>query len=84
MKVENKHYRTIWQSQNKKNTVQIIDQRLLPHEFKIIDLITYRDAIEAISDMAVRVAPLIGETAVNSIEASLMPASSASLSVCPA
>tara|TARA_B100001250_G_scaffold400967_1_gene412231 strand:+ start:435 stop:1538 length:1104 start_codon:yes stop_codon:yes gene_type:complete len=63
MKVENKHYRTIWQSENKKNVVQIIDQRLLPHEFKIIDLLTYQDAIEAISDMAVRGAPLIGGTA---------------------
>ena len=63
MKVENKHYRTIWQSQDERNIVQIIDQRLLPHEFKIIDLLTYRDTIEAISDMAVRGAPLIGGTA---------------------
>tara|TARA_Y100000590_G_scaffold391054_1_gene467353 strand:+ start:893 stop:1996 length:1104 start_codon:yes stop_codon:yes gene_type:complete len=63
MKVENKHYRTIWQSPDERNIVQIIDQRLLPHEFKIIDLVTYRDAIEAISDMAVRGAPLIGGTA---------------------
>ena len=63
MKVEDKHYRTIWQSKKDKNVVQIIDQRLLPHEFKIINLISYNDAIEAIFDMAVRGAPLIGGTA---------------------
>ena len=63
MKVDNKHYRTIWQSKVERNIVQIIDQRLLPHQFEIIDLLTFRDAIEAISDMAVRGAPLIGGTA---------------------
>ena len=63
MKVEGKHYRTIWQSRQNKNVVNIIDQRVLPFEFKIISLRSYRDAIEAIYDMAVRGAPLIGGTA---------------------
>tara|TARA_B100000029_G_scaffold484983_1_gene537819 strand:+ start:1330 stop:2433 length:1104 start_codon:yes stop_codon:yes gene_type:complete len=63
MKVKDKHYRTIWQSNENKKVVKIIDQRLLPFEFKIISLKTYRDAIEAIYDMAVRGAPLIGGTA---------------------
>ena len=63
MKVEEKNYRTIWQNKEDKDIVQIIDQRLLPHEFKIINLASYRDAIEAIFDMAVRGAPLIGGTA---------------------
>ncbi len=63
MNVQDKHYRTIWQSKDDKNIVQIIDQRLLPYEFKIIDLLSYHDAIEAIFDMAVRGAPLIGGTA---------------------
>lgn len=63
MKVNNKEYRTIWKSDNNDQVVQIIDQRLLPHEFKIIDLVTYKDSIVAIHDMAVRGAPLIGGTA---------------------
>jgi methylthioribose-1-phosphate isomerase len=63
MKVKEKNYRTIWQCKEDKNIVQIIDQRLLPHEFKIINLTSYLDAIEAIYDMAVRGAPLIGGTA---------------------
>ena len=63
MRVKSQNYRTIWQKQDDKEVVQIIDQRLLPHEFLIIDLLTYQDAIEAIQDMAVRGAPLIGGTA---------------------
>ncbi|MDB3990714.1 S-methyl-5-thioribose-1-phosphate isomerase [Gammaproteobacteria bacterium] len=63
MKVSGKNYRTIWQCDINKEVVKIIDQRLLPHEFSIIDLVTYTDAINAISDMAVRGAPLIGGTA---------------------
>jgi methylthioribose-1-phosphate isomerase len=44
-------------------TVQVIDQRRLPHERVVLDLKTVADAIEAIRDMAVRGAPLIGVTA---------------------
>ena len=43
--------------------VQIIDQRLLPHEFAVRDLRTWEDAAYAISEMLVRGAPLIGATA---------------------
>ena len=63
MRVKGKNYRTIWQKPDNREIIQIIDQRLLPHEFLIIDLINYQDAIEAIKDMAVRGAPLIGGTA---------------------
>jgi methylthioribose-1-phosphate isomerase len=61
MKVNGKDVRTIWLDKNK-NTVKIIDQRKLPHEFVVVDLATVDDAIKAIKDMYVRGAPLIGAT----------------------
>ena len=54
--------RPIWLSKDG-NSVQVIDQRLLPHEMTILDLKTVDDAIMAIKDMVVRGAPLIGVTA---------------------
>ena len=54
--------RPIWFSEDG-DSVQVIDQRLLPHEMTILDLKTVDDAIMAISDMVVRGAPLIGVTA---------------------
>ncbi len=63
MRVKGQNFRTIWQKEDDKEIIQIIDQRLLPHEFLVIDLLTYQDAIKAIQDMAVRGAPLIGGTA---------------------
>lgn len=61
MKVGGKDIRTIWLD-DEERTVKIIDQRKLPHEFIIVDLNTVDDAIEAIEDMYVRGAPLIGAT----------------------
>ena len=61
MKVDNQDIRTIWLDENE-NSVKIIDQRKLPHEFVIVDLKTVDDAITAIKDMYVRGAPLIGAT----------------------
>src|SRR5271166_998337 len=46
-----------------KNTVQLIEQRLLPHEFKIVDASTFRQTARAITDMVVRGAGAIGATA---------------------
>ena len=63
MLVGNKHYRTIWLSEKNPEVVQIIDQRLLPHEFVIVDLRSVADFATAIKDMYVRGAPLIGATA---------------------
>ena len=60
MKIEGKEYRTIW---FENNVVKIIDQTKLPHQFVIKDLITVKDAINAITTMEVRGAPLIGATA---------------------
>ncbi len=56
-------FRTIWLKPDDPSVVQIIDQRLLPHECRVHDLKNWRDGVEAISDMYVRGAPLIGATA---------------------
>ncbi len=56
-------FRTIWLKPDDESVVQIIDQRLLPHEYKIEDLTSWRDGVTAIADMYVRGAPLIGATA---------------------
>lgn len=61
MKVDGKNIRPIWLNQNRK-TVNIIDQRRLPHEYIIADLETVADVIMAIKEMYVRGAPLIGAT----------------------
>jgi len=44
-------------------TVYIIDQTRLPHEFAMVKLATLNDAANAIREMQVRGAPLIGATA---------------------
>jgi methylthioribose-1-phosphate isomerase len=44
-------------------SVEVIDQTLLPHEFRLARLQTLEDAGRAIADMVVRGAPLIGATA---------------------
>ena len=46
-----------------KNTIQLIEQRLLPHEFKIVGARTFRETARAITDMVVRGAGAIGATA---------------------
>ena len=60
MKIKGKVYRTIW---FENNSVKIIDQTKLPHQFIIKDLKTVKDSIKAIKTMEVRGAPLIGATA---------------------
>ena len=60
MKILNKEYKTIWYEGN---AVKIIDQTKLPHKFIIKDLKSVKDAINAIKNMEVRGAPLIGGTA---------------------
>ena len=62
MKVEGKHYRSIWFDKIS-DEVKIIDQRSLPHRFEIISLESLEEFEVAIKDMAVRGAPLIGATA---------------------
>jgi methylthioribose-1-phosphate isomerase len=62
MKVDGKHYRSIWRESDGWS-VGAIDQRRLPHEFIIARLTSCEDAAVAIRDMLVRGAPLIGATA---------------------
>lgn len=60
MKVNGKHYRTIWAEKEYPDAIKIIDQTKLPFEFVIKDITSYREMITAIKDMEVRGAGLIG------------------------
>ena len=62
MKVQGTHYRSIWYD-HKDCQVKIIDQRWLPHDFRIVALTNLDEFAVAIRDMWVRGAPLIGATA---------------------
>jgi len=62
MKVGSKHYRSIWHDPEQ-GAVRIIDQRWLPHEFRVVSLPDRAAFAVAIRDMWVRGAPLIGATA---------------------
>ncbi len=62
MKVDGKHYRSIWLEADGA-TVGIVDQTVLPHRFATLKLATLDDAARAISTMQVRGAPLIGAAA---------------------
>jgi len=62
VKVDGRPYRTIWLNEDG-FSVDVIDQRWLPHEFKVATLRNVADAATAIRDMWVRGAPLIGATA---------------------
>lgn len=48
---------------NPKGCVSVIDQRLLPHKLEFKNLYSVQDTFQAIKDMVVRGAPLIGATA---------------------
>jgi len=63
MRIQGKHYQTIWLKENDPKIVQVIDQRKLPFRFEVMDLKTIEDAFFAIKEMVVRGAPLIGITA---------------------
>jgi methylthioribose-1-phosphate isomerase len=69
MKIAGKQYRTIW---FENNSVKIIDQTKLPHQFIIKELKTVKDSINAIKTMEVRGAPLIGATAAYGLALSLI------------
>ncbi|PDT74097.1 S-methyl-5-thioribose-1-phosphate isomerase [Bradyrhizobium sp. C9] len=62
MKVDGRHFRSIWLEPDGWS-VGAIDQRRLPHEFIVAKITTADEAGEAISSMLVRGAPLIGATA---------------------
>ena len=60
MKINGKSFRTIW---FENSIVKIIDQTKLPHQLIIKELKSVEDSINAIKNMEVRGAPLIGATA---------------------
>jgi len=60
-------FRTIWLHPDDPATVQIIDQRRLPHRYEVVDLRSCSDGAFAIREMLVRGAPLIGATAAWSV-----------------
>src|SRR5436190_4559729 len=57
-----RHFRTVTYDKTA-NEVRLIEQRLLPHEFKLIETRNFRDTARAITDMVVRGAGAIGATA---------------------
>ena len=61
MKIAGRPYRTIWPHPDE--AVEVIDQTKLPHEFATAVLRTPDDCADAIRNMVVRGAPLIGATA---------------------
>ncbi|MBM3435279.1 MAG: S-methyl-5-thioribose-1-phosphate isomerase [Bacteroidetes bacterium] len=60
MRVNGKHYRTVWMQGS---SVFMIDQNLLPFEFRIYEAKNYRDSCNAIRTMITRGAGAIGATA---------------------
>jgi methylthioribose-1-phosphate isomerase len=63
MKVGGQHFRTIWLHPTNERVVQLIDQRFLPHQFVIEDISTVEQMADAIREMHVRGAGLIGASA---------------------
>lgn len=79
MKVNGVPYRSIWYDHDTKE-VRIIDQRWLPHDFRITSLKTRDEFATAIFEMWVRGAPLIGAAAAYGVaEQMLLDPSDASL-----
>src|SRR5690606_34988932 len=62
VKVGDRHYRTIW-IEDDGWSVAVIDQRWLPHEFRVETIRHMEGIATAIRDMWVRGAPLIGVSA---------------------
>lgn len=72
MKVNNKEYRTVWMEGSK---VFLIEQNLLPFEFKIFESNNYRETCHAIRTMIVRGAGAIGNAAAYAMAQAVMEAS---------
>ncbi len=71
MKVDGKEMRPIWFNRDTQ-TVQVIDQRFLPHKLIVEDLTTVDAVIHAVKEMYVRGAPLIGATGALGVYVSLV------------
>ena len=71
MKFNGKHYTSLW---FEKGSVKIIDQTVLPEEFRILELKSSDQIIDAIKTMKVRGAPLIGVTGAYGVYFAFNPA----------
>lgn len=63
-------FRTIWVKDHQ--TIEVIDQRQLPHQFVVVQLRTCDEVVLAIKSMIVRGAPLIGATAAYGVYLALL------------
>jgi methylthioribose-1-phosphate isomerase len=63
MKVGDKNYQSIWVDDSDRSVVKVIDQKRLPFVFEISELRSVENVFNAIDDMTVRGAPLIGAAA---------------------
>ncbi len=63
-------FRTIWVKDQA--TIEVIDQRQLPHQFVVVQLRTCDEVVDAIKSMIVRGAPLIGATAAYGVYLALL------------
>jgi methylthioribose-1-phosphate isomerase len=63
VKVGGQHFRTIWLHPTNERVVQLIDQRFLPHRFVVEEVSTVEQMADAIREMHVRGAGLIGASA---------------------
>src|SRR5215213_5758111 len=63
MKVDGQHFRTIWLKPDDDRVVQLIDQRMLPHQFVVENVATVAEMATALREMHVRGAGLIGAAA---------------------
>ena len=77
MKVNGDHYRTIWPDPTDSRVIRIIDQRRLPHCLAEVELRTVDDFAQAIKEMYVRGAGLIGATAAFGIYSATLAAPAA-------
>ncbi len=67
-------YRTIWVSDRNKEVVYAINQNKLPFRFEIVELKSSNGIIDAIKNMVVRGAPLIGAAGAYAVYLSLLEA----------
>jgi methylthioribose-1-phosphate isomerase len=73
MKINGIPYRTIWPDPVATGLVRIIDQRPLPHRFVVEEIRSVRAMAEAIREMHVRGAPLIGAAAAWGMALAIQP-----------
>ena len=60
MRINNRHYQSIWVDESSPEVIMVIDQQKLPFRFETKELHSVNDVYEAILNMTVRGAPLIG------------------------